>query len=73
MVLGLAFVLLITVVICYITYEHVGHRQKRAWLNGPSWVPPFIGTVVDMVRRPHKYYTEQQKFGDMSWNSVMGR
>lgn len=65
--------LVLTILCLYAFVEHVSYQKKRAGLPGPKAVPPFIGMIVDMVKRPFDFYEEQRQFGPLSWNAIMGR
>ncbi|XP_065191847.1 probable cytochrome P450 524A1 isoform X3 [Sycon ciliatum] len=64
---------ILTVVLGLAAVEQWSFYRKRAWLPGPASAPPFIGYIVDMVKRPFDFYEEQRRYGNMSWTSILGR
>ena len=68
-----ALLLIVTLLGLYALLEQHSYWRKRAGLPGPKAVPPFIGTIVDMVKRPFDFYQEQRQYGPLSWNAIMGR
>jgi len=46
-------------VLTYILYEQISMQAKRKWLPGPVAVVPFLGTAIDMVAAPTKYWDDQ--------------
>ncbi len=59
--------------VSFAVLEYTTLRRKSKQLPGPSFTPPFLGTIVEMVKRPFQYYEAQQKFGPMSWNCLLGQ
>lgn len=46
-------------VLTYILYEQLSIQAKKKWLPGPVAVVPFLGTAIDMVAAPTKYWDDQ--------------
>jgi cytochrome P450 family 710 subfamily A protein len=56
--------------------------KQRSWLSlsllpGPTFVPPFLGGIVAMVRDPHAFWERQRAWSrqpgahGLSWNSIV--
>lgn len=46
-------------VLTYVLYEQLSLQVKKKWLPGPVAVVPFLGTAIDMVAAPTKYWDDQ--------------
>jgi cytochrome P450 family 710 subfamily A protein len=67
--------LLLTIILAALV-EQLNFRRKVSSLHGipgPSWVVPFIGGIVSMVRGPTAFWHGQFAMGEYSWNSIVGQ
>jgi len=46
-------------------------NNKR--LPGPTFAPPFIGKIFSIIADPEKFWDDQRNFGELSWNSLVGK
>lgn len=44
-------------------------------LPGPAYVTPFLGSIIEMVKDPHGFWTRQCSYAPsgLSCNSIMGK
>ncbi|KYR03010.1 cytochrome P450 family protein [Tieghemostelium lacteum] len=62
----------IVVILCTIAlHQQYVISQKKGALPGPSFVPPFVGMLFQLIFTPFTFYEKQEKYGPISWTSVM--
>jgi cytochrome P450 family 710 subfamily A protein len=54
-------------------YEQVQFHIKKGSLPGPSYVVPFLGGILHMIRHPYDFWHSQMAMGPISWNSIIGQ
>jgi sterol 22-desaturase len=64
---------LVAVVVAYFLWDRIDLWRKKKSLPGPSFSIPFIGQTVQMVMAPFPFYSGQERYGDISWNSAGGK
>ncbi|EGG14007.1 cytochrome P450 family protein [Cavenderia fasciculata] len=47
--------------------------QKKGSLPGPSFVPPFVGMLFQLILTPFDFYQNQEKYGLISWTSILNK
>lgn len=48
-------------------------NQSKDLMPGPSMVPPLIGQIFTIISNPHRFWEDQRAFGELSWNSLVGK
>jgi len=66
------FLVLFFLVISAALLQSWSLNRKARGLPGPSFTLPFIGNIVPMLMTPFKFYEDQEKYGRLSWNSLLG-
>lgn len=64
------------VIFGYIIFEQLSFFSKRKHLPGPSFVLPFVGSVIAMVVNPTGFWVDQAKDASkvgVSWNALLGK
>jgi len=60
-------------IIGYIVIEQFWVWRAAQGLPGPRFVVPFLGSVLQMVYDPVGFWDLQDKYGPLSWNSLVGK
>eukprot|EP00042_Codosiga_hollandica_P016692 m.43330 g.43330 ORF g.43330 m.43330 type:complete len:508 (+) comp46710_c0_seq1:81-1604(+) len=58
----------------YLLFEQASLKWRGRSLPGPSFVPPLLGGIVDMVLDAHNFWEKQRLMNPtgLSWNSIIG-
>lgn len=63
---------LVALVVVFAIYQQFSLRSRGRGIPGPSYVPPLLGNLWAMIQTPWKFYSDQEKYGGISWNSFFG-
>lgn len=64
---------IVAVVVAFFLWDRLDLWTKAKGLPGPFFSIPFIGQTVQMVMAPFQFYSGQEHYGPLSWNSAGGK
>jgi len=67
------FWFVVAVIVAFLLWDRVDLYKRKKGLPGPAFSIPFIGQTVQMVLSPFPFYTAQEDYGPLSWNSAGGK
>ncbi|EPS68065.1 hypothetical protein M569_06708, partial [Genlisea aurea] len=75
---ALAFPYLVSALVLVLLLEQISYLKKKRFLPGPTFVFPYIGNAVSMVRNPAKFWDVQSAYAKstplgISGNYLIGR
>ncbi|XP_074269678.1 cytochrome P450 710A11-like [Silene latifolia] len=67
-----------TIIALLLLFEQISYLKKKSILTGPSYVFPFVGNVLSLVRNPQKFWDDQADYAKssqlgVSANYVIGK
>jgi len=67
------FWFVVAVLVAFLLWDRMDLYRRKKGLPGPAFSIPFIGQTLQMILSPFPFYTAQEDYGPLSWNSAGGK
>eukprot|EP01088_Endostelium_zonatum_P021904 TRINITY_DN893_c1_g1_i2.p1 TRINITY_DN893_c1_g1~~TRINITY_DN893_c1_g1_i2.p1 ORF type:complete len:108 (-),score=14.22 TRINITY_DN893_c1_g1_i2:93-416(-) len=64
-------VVTIAAIVVYAVLESLHVARITAGIPGPSFVWPFLGSLIQMIFDPYPFWHNQDTYGPISWNKLL--